>query len=117
MVGYGCRFAGRDHRTPYFWSETYIAGNGSVALTHPVQFALFYVRAETEGHLGQDIRGSDDTLPAQTRNYVPKFMAALYEIGYAGAVCIEVEDDTFGKTLEGRKRSLKVAKNVLTPLF
>jgi len=26
-----------------------------------------------------------------------RFMAALYEIGYDGPVCIEVEDDTFGK--------------------
>ena len=34
-------------------------------------------------------------------------MAALYEIGYDGPVCIEVEDGTFGKTLEGRKRALK----------
>ena len=46
-----------------------------------------------------------------------KFMAALYEIGYGGAVCIEVEDDTFGKTLAGRKQALKVAKGVLQPYF
>jgi len=46
-----------------------------------------------------------------------KFMAVLYEIGYDGPVCIEVEDDTFGKTLEGRKRALKVAGNVLRPFF
>ncbi|MCX6906322.1 MAG: sugar phosphate isomerase/epimerase [Verrucomicrobia bacterium] len=46
-----------------------------------------------------------------------RFMAVLYEIGYDGSVCIEVEDDTFGKTLEGRKRALKVAGNVLRPFF
>jgi sugar phosphate isomerase/epimerase len=45
------------------------------------------------------------------------FMATLQEIGYAGALCIEVEDDTFGKTLEGRKASIKVARNVLAPYF
>jgi sugar phosphate isomerase/epimerase len=45
------------------------------------------------------------------------FMATLYEIGYAGAVCVEVEDDTFGKTLQGRKRALKVAWNLLAPYF
>src|SRR5215471_4225050 len=28
-----------------------------------------------------------------------KFMGKLYEVGYDGAVCIEVEDDTFGKKL------------------
>ena len=47
----------------------------------------------------------------------PAFTAVLYEIGYGGAVCIEVEDDTFGKTLKGRKQALNVAKNVLAPFF
>ncbi len=46
-----------------------------------------------------------------------KFIAVLREINYQGAVCVEVEDDTFGKTLEGRKLALKVAYNVLRPLI
>jgi sugar phosphate isomerase/epimerase len=46
-----------------------------------------------------------------------RFMAAVYEIGYDGPVCIEVEDDTFGKTLAGRKQALRVARNVLEPYF
>jgi len=46
-----------------------------------------------------------------------KFMSILYEIGYEGALCIEVEDDTFGKALEGRQTALKVARNVLQPFF
>ena len=46
-----------------------------------------------------------------------KFMAAAYEVGYDGPVCIEVEDDTFGKTLEGRKQALRIARNVLEPYF
>lgn len=46
-----------------------------------------------------------------------QFMAKLYEIGYDGPVCIEVEDDTFGKTLEGRKAAVKVAGNVLRQFF
>jgi sugar phosphate isomerase/epimerase len=46
-----------------------------------------------------------------------RFMAALTAIGYDGPVCIEVEDDTFGKTLAGRQRGLKVAGNVLRPFF
>jgi sugar phosphate isomerase/epimerase len=46
-----------------------------------------------------------------------KFMAELRKIGYGGPVCIEVEDDTFGKTLEGRQTALKVARNVLAPYF
>jgi sugar phosphate isomerase/epimerase len=46
-----------------------------------------------------------------------RFMAALRDVGYGGAVCIEVEDDTFGKTLEGRKAAVKDARNVLQPFF
>ncbi len=46
-----------------------------------------------------------------------KFTATLYEIGYDGPVCVEVEDDTFGKSLEGRQRALQIAHNVLAPYF
>ena len=46
-----------------------------------------------------------------------RFMADLMETDYRGPVCIEVEDDTFGKTLEGRKHAVRVARNVLSPFF
>jgi sugar phosphate isomerase/epimerase len=46
-----------------------------------------------------------------------KFMGEVMRIGYTGPICIEVEDDTFGKTLEGRMKALKVARNVLAPFF
>ncbi len=46
-----------------------------------------------------------------------KFMGAIYEIGYDGPVCVEVEDGTFGQSLEGRKRSLAVSHGVLAPYF
>lgn len=46
-----------------------------------------------------------------------EFMGALMEAGYRGPVCIEVEDDTFGKALEGRKNALMVARNTLAPFF
>jgi sugar phosphate isomerase/epimerase len=46
-----------------------------------------------------------------------RFMAELYAVGYEGPVCIEVEDDTFGKALAGRKRALQVARGVLAPFF
>jgi sugar phosphate isomerase/epimerase len=44
-------------------------------------------------------------------------MAEVMRVGYDGPVCIEVEDDTFGKSIEGRKRALRVARNVLKPYF
>jgi sugar phosphate isomerase/epimerase len=46
-----------------------------------------------------------------------EFMGALQDVGYDGPVCIEVEDGTFGSSLEGRQRALKVARNVLQPYF
>jgi sugar phosphate isomerase/epimerase len=46
-----------------------------------------------------------------------KFMAVLYEVGYSGPLCVEIEDDTFGKSLEGRQTALKLARNVLAPYF
>jgi sugar phosphate isomerase/epimerase len=46
-----------------------------------------------------------------------KFMGTLLAVGYDGPVCIEVEDDTFGRTLDGRKQAVQVAGNVLRPFF
>ncbi len=46
-----------------------------------------------------------------------QFVARLYRVGYSGPVCIEVEDGTFGSTLEGRQRALTVARKVLAPFF
>jgi sugar phosphate isomerase/epimerase len=46
-----------------------------------------------------------------------EFIGALMEVGYDGPVCIEVEDDTFGKSLEGRQNALRIARNVLAPYF
>jgi len=46
-----------------------------------------------------------------------KFMGAVMETTYRGPVCIEVEDDTFGKTLAGRQAAVRVAGQVLRPFF
>ena len=46
-----------------------------------------------------------------------RFMSALMETSYRGPVCIEVEDDTFGKTLAGRQQAVRVARNVLAPFI
>lgn len=45
------------------------------------------------------------------------FMAELTRVGYDGPVCIEVEDDSFGRSLEGRMRALGMARDVLRPLL
>jgi sugar phosphate isomerase/epimerase len=46
-----------------------------------------------------------------------QFLGSLMETTYRGPVCIEVEDDTFGKSLPGRQRAVKVAGNLLRPYF
>jgi sugar phosphate isomerase/epimerase len=45
------------------------------------------------------------------------WIGALTDVGYNGAVCIEIEDEAFTQTLEGRKRSLRISRNVLQPLI
>jgi sugar phosphate isomerase/epimerase len=45
-----------------------------------------------------------------------RWIGALTDVGYNGAVCIEIEDEAFTDTLEGRKRSLRISRNVLQPL-
>ena len=47
----------------------------------------------------------------------PQYMGELTRIQYTGPVCIEVEDETFGKDLAGRKRAVRVAGQILRPFF
>lgn len=42
-----------------------------------------------------------------------KFFSALYEVGYSGAACIEVEDRAFEGSLENRKLALLTSRNYL----
>lgn len=46
-----------------------------------------------------------------------RYLAAVQAVGYDGPMCIEVEDGTFGSSLDGRQRALKVARNVLAPFL
>lgn len=46
-----------------------------------------------------------------------RWVAALTDVGYTGSVCVEVEDEAFYHDLESRKRSLRIARNVLRPLL
>ena len=46
-----------------------------------------------------------------------RFISALTDVGYEGAVCVEVEDRAFEHDLESRKQSLRISRNVLRPLI
>ena len=46
-----------------------------------------------------------------------RWISALTDVGYDGPVCIEVEDRAFYDSLDSRKQSLRIARNVLRPLI
>ncbi|MBN1852638.1 MAG: sugar phosphate isomerase/epimerase [Pirellulales bacterium] len=46
-----------------------------------------------------------------------RWISALTDIGYNGPVCVEVEDNAFMESLETRKQSLRISRNVLRPLI
>jgi len=43
----------------------------------------------------------------------PRWISALTDVGFDGAVCVEVEDDAFTGSLEARLQSLRLSRNVL----
>lgn len=45
------------------------------------------------------------------------WISALTDVGYKGAVCVEVEDEAFRDTLDARKNALRLSRNVLRPLI
>ncbi len=61
------------------------------------------------------IRWHRPRIPGFGEIHWPAFMAELTRIGYDGPLCIEVEDETFGKHLDGRMKAVKVSRNVLAP--
>ena len=46
-----------------------------------------------------------------------KWIGALTDAGFNGSVCVEVEDEAFEHSLNDRKRSLRISRQVLQPLI
>lgn len=46
-----------------------------------------------------------------------QWIGALTDAGFNGSVCVEVEDEAFEKSLDDRKRSLRISHGVLRPLI
>jgi len=74
-------------------------------------------RLNEVGAFAEPLKWHQPRIPGYGEIDWARFMGALMETGYDGPVCIEVEDDTFGKTLAGRQAALRVARNVLRPYF
>jgi sugar phosphate isomerase/epimerase len=56
-------------------------------------------------------------IPGQGDVNWERWVAALKEVGYDGAVCIEVEDHAYCETLELRKQALTISRDTLRPLL
>ena len=84
---------------------------------HAKDVKIYRERLNQVGIFASPLEWHQPRLPGYGEIDWAHFMGTLMETGYDGPVCVEVEDDTFGKTLEGRKRALRVARNVLAPFL
>ena len=84
---------------------------------HAKDVKIYPDRLNDVGVFAEPLKWHQPRIPGYGEIDWARFMGALMESGYNGPVCIEVEDDTFGKTLAGRKKALRVARNVLQPYF
>jgi sugar phosphate isomerase/epimerase len=84
---------------------------------HAKDVKIYRERLNNVGVFAHPLEWHQPRIPGYGEINWAHFMGVLMETGYDGPVCIEVEDDTFGKTLEGRKRALRVARNVLAPFI
>ncbi len=84
---------------------------------HAKDVRIYRERLNEVGILAPPLQWHQPRLPGYGEIDWARFMSVVMETGYDGPICIEVEDDTFGKTLEGRKRALRVARNVLAPFI
>ena len=84
---------------------------------HVKDACILHERLNEVGIFAPPLEWHQPRIPGHGEMDWGRFMAALREIGYGGPVCIEVEDDTFGKTVAGRQAAIRVARNILEPFF
>lgn len=84
---------------------------------HAKDVKIDQAKLNEHGAFAEPLKWHQPRIPGYGEIDWARFCAVLMEVGYSGPVCIEVEDDTFGKSLEGRQRALRVARNVLAPYF
>lgn len=84
---------------------------------HAKDVKIYPERLNQVGVFAPPLEWHQPRLPGYGEINWASFMGTLMETGYDGPVCIEVEDDTFGKSLAGRQRALRVARDVLAPFI
>ncbi len=85
--------------------------------THAKDMRVDHERLQEVGSLVLPMERSTAKLPGLGDVNWGRWIAALNDIGYDGPVCVEVEDEAYTHTLEGRKRSLRISRNILRPLI
>jgi len=73
-------------------------------------------RLQDVGSLAPPLERATAKLPGLGDIDWGQWVGALADAHYNGAVCVEVEDEAFTETLEGRERSLRISRNVLQPI-
>jgi sugar phosphate isomerase/epimerase len=85
--------------------------------THAKDMRVDRERLDDVGSLALPMERSTAKIPGLGQIDWGRWIGALTEAGYNGAVCVEVEDHAFANSLEGKKRSLRISRNVLRPLI
>ncbi len=85
--------------------------------THAKDMHVDRARLDDIGSLEPPMMRSTAKIPGLGDVPWGRFIGALTDVGYDGAVCVEVEDEAFHATLEGRKHSLRISRGVLQPLI
>ena len=85
--------------------------------THAKDMRVEYHLLDDVGTLVPPMQRSTAKIPGLGDIDWGKWIGTLTDAGYNGPVCIEIEDEAFSESLEKRKQSLRVARNVLRPLI
>lgn len=80
---------------------------------HAKDVEIFSDRLDNAGILATPLEYHEPRIPGRGEIDWRQYLRVLKQIGYRGALCIEVEDEGFGKTLAGRKRALREARKAL----
>jgi sugar phosphate isomerase/epimerase len=84
---------------------------------HAKDVRMDYAKLDDVGILAAPLEYHQPRIPGFGEIDWARYLGAVREVGYKGPVCIEVEDDTFGKTLKGRKEAVRGAGQILRPYF
>jgi sugar phosphate isomerase/epimerase len=85
--------------------------------THAKDMRIERDRLQDIGSLELPMERSTARIPGRGEIDWGRWVGALSAAHYNGAVCVEVEDEAYASTLEGRKESLRLSRDVLRPLI